>query len=230
MHHTVIGDIHNDNTKFETVLKKIYVSSDDHIYLLGDLFDRCEARPDPIGVYNNVLRLGDKVTVIAGNHDLWLSQYIDGYLATPERKRERLRPYHYNTFSIMRARLTDVDLKNLSEFIKTCPLQVELPINGKKYLLSHAMTSPTIKDFTFHTMGFNDNNKFFLDGIQNYISVIGHHYRVNMTQYGGSYLDKHNPSIWINNRNNVMMIDCGSGFSYGRLGAICLETGEYYYA
>ncbi|MCI9109946.1 MAG: hypothetical protein HFI00_17585 [Lachnospiraceae bacterium] len=36
----VIGDIHNDNRRFSRMLEKIGFSERDHLFLLGDLFDR----------------------------------------------------------------------------------------------------------------------------------------------------------------------------------------------
>ena len=226
----VIGDIHNDNYKFETILKKISVSPNDHVYLLGDLFDRCETRPDPVGVYFNVLKLGDRVTVVAGNHDIWLAQYIDEYLATPERKREKLRPHHYNTFSLMRERLTDVDLNAISEFIKNFPLQIELGIAGEKYLLAHAQTcNPEVKEnVSYHVMG-NGDDSFFSHGISGYTSICGHTDSSFMCKYGGNFSDPRSSSIWRNDLGNVIMIDCGCGFESGKLACLCIETGEEYY-
>lgn len=71
----VIGDIHNDNIRFSKMLEKIVFSEEDHPFLLGDLFDRNSYEPDPVGVYFNVLKLGDRCTVIRGNHDAWLAEY-----------------------------------------------------------------------------------------------------------------------------------------------------------
>lgn len=228
--HYVIGDIHNDNFKFEAILKRLSLKSEDHVYLLGDLFDRCETRPDPVGVYFNVLRLGDMVTVIMGNHDLWLSQYIDEYLATPERKRSKLKPHHYNTFSIMRERLTDVDLKSVSDFIKAFPLQLEVTVDEQKYLLAHAQTSKPddIKHASYYVMG-DGKKDYYERGIESYISICGHTDSSFMFKYGGSFSDTKVAAIWRNSQDNLIMMDCGCGFESGRLACLCLETGQEYY-
>ena len=39
--HYIITDIHNDNRRFTELLQKINLTEKDHLYLLGDLFDRC---------------------------------------------------------------------------------------------------------------------------------------------------------------------------------------------
>ena len=73
--HYIITDIHNDSWRFMKLLEKMGLKEDDHLYLLGDLFDRCMDHPDPAGVYFQVLKLGEKCTVIRGNHDHWLANY-----------------------------------------------------------------------------------------------------------------------------------------------------------
>ncbi len=90
--HYVVGDIHNNNRKFEEMLEKIGFSQEDHLYLLGDLFDRNSWEPDPIGVYFNMLKLENRCTVVRGNHDTWLAQYIMYYFNFPEKERKQLEP------------------------------------------------------------------------------------------------------------------------------------------
>lgn len=47
--------------------------------------------------------------------------------------------YLYNSFELMRNRLTPVDMINIAEKISKLPLQIEREIDGKKYLFAHAM-------------------------------------------------------------------------------------------
>lgn len=39
--HYIITDIHNDSWRFMKLLEKMDLKEDDHLYLLGGLFDRC---------------------------------------------------------------------------------------------------------------------------------------------------------------------------------------------
>ena len=87
--HYIITDIHNDSWRFMKLLEKMGLKEDDHLYLLGDLFDRCMDHPDPAGVYFQALKLGKKCTVLRGNHDHWLANYIFRYYGM---RRERPRP------------------------------------------------------------------------------------------------------------------------------------------
>ena len=50
-------------------------------------------------------------------------------------------PYAYNTFEMMRKRLTQADMLHIAEQIQQLPLQKEMIIDGKSYLFAHAMTS-----------------------------------------------------------------------------------------
>ena len=139
--HYIITDIHNDSWRFMKLLEKMDLKEDDHLYLLGDLFDRCMDHPDPAGVYFQVLKLGKKCTVIRGNHDHWLANYIFRYYGMDERDRALLQPYPYNSFHLLQERLTEVDLKELAEYILSWPVQVEIEVDGQPYLLAHACTA-----------------------------------------------------------------------------------------
>ncbi len=121
----VVPDIHNDNRRLKELLKRIDFGPSDHLYLLGDLFDRCADNPDPVGVYFTILGIIDRCTIVSGNHDRWIAEYIQEYFRTKERKRSRLKDYPYNSFSLMKERLTEVDMLNLSDWLLSFPLQHE---------------------------------------------------------------------------------------------------------
>ena len=101
--HYIITDIHNDNRRFTELLQKINLTEKDHLYLLGDLFDRCEDHADPVGVYFQMLGLGEQCTVIRGNLDHWLVQleievdgqpYLLAHACTAESGKWKLDQYH----------------------------------------------------------------------------------------------------------------------------------------
>ena len=137
----VISDIHNDYDRFCEMLKKIEFSTDDHLYILGDVFDRSNHNPNPVELYFKILSLGDSCMVIRGNHDHWLALYILEYFAISEKKRDKVNPYPYNSFQLLQQRLTPVDMKNLADKILDWPVQRMIEVMGEKYLLAHAMTS-----------------------------------------------------------------------------------------
>lgn len=220
----VLGDIHNDNQRFSAMLEKLNVSKEDHLFLLGDLFDRASYAPDPVGVYFNMLKLGDRCSVIRGNHDTWLAQYIMYYLNAPEKRRGRLTPYFYNSFDLLLERLTEVDMLNLAQEIMKWPVQICSKIDGTDYLLAHACTSMPDRKMhdEYYLMGCDFTSDevyetFLSGGREGHISVCGH---ANIMGNG---------KIWKNKLENVYMCDCGCGFPGGRLGCLCLETKEEMY-
>lgn len=216
--HYVTSDIHNDSERLKKLLEYLNLEEDDKLYILGDLFDRSNYNPDPIGVYFTVLALGNMCQVIRGNHEQDLAEYIVTYYQTPERKRTKLEPYPYNTFELLQERLTPVDIQNMAKWIETLPLQVELEVNGTKYLLAHAMTIKTdLKcEDKVYLQGSEKFQNFLINGVEGYVSVCGH------SSPEGS-------NIWKNSKGNVIICDCGCGFRSGRLGCLCLETGEEIY-
>lgn len=230
--HYVIGDIHNENRKLETMLKKIAFSENDHVYLLGDLFDRGGESANPAGVYFTVLGLGERCTVVRGNHDQWLADYIRYYEGLPERKRKDCWPYVYNSFAMLQRRLTPVDLLQLADFVDGLPLQERLELEGKNYLFAHAMTFPPgkWKKREHYLMGGLDSERFVRDGFPDYISFCGHNHTSDFAALPGKYLDEENRSVWRNKAGNVYMMDCGCGFESGRLACMGLESGERFYA
>ena len=216
--HYIISDLHNCNQRFCELLEKIRFSENDHLCILGDVFDRSSHDPNPVDLYFNIERLGERCDIIRGNHDHWLGIYILEYYALPERKRSRILPYSYNSFQLLQKRLTSVDLQNLAYTILSWPLQKTMEVKGEKYLLAHAMTSKpgVIKAEDYYLIGTSLNDSYLNNGIDGYISICGH-------------TNTDNGRIWKNHKKNLYMIDCGCGFNSGRLGCLCLETREEFY-
>ena len=231
--HYVIGDIHNDLKKLKQILKQINITRDDELIVLGDVFDRGGENADPFGVYCALAGLRGKCSWIRGNHDDWLANYTYEYFNTPEKKRHKLAPYGYNSFELLRQRITEVDMRNIADLIKGLPLQRELELEGKKYLFAHAMTShPDVReDDRYYMRGTMDIDCFFFEGIDGYISMCGHTPTDSIVwKKDRRYLDEPGDSIWHNDRHNVYLLDCGCGFAGGRLACLCLETKERFYA
>ena len=228
----VISDIHNDNARLNKMLEKIGFGKEDHLYVLGDLFDRCELSPDPVGVYLTLLWLEDRCSILLGNHDYWLCDYIMRYVELNERKRKRMKAYYYNSFELIEQRLPVEDMKAMAEFVLKKPLQIGTQIGDTRYLFAHAMTSDPgkMEDAYHYLMGMSEKSEeFYRNGLEGYVSVCGHTHTSRFKGYGGRYSDPSFQSIWRNNPGNVIMIDCGCGFKNGMLACLCLDTGKEYY-
>lgn len=230
----IIGDIHNSLIKFNEILEMVSPSTQDSIYLLGDLFDRGGAEPDPVGVYFKASGLNTNVTWIRGNHDQMLAEYIYLYYGASEKKRKKLRSYRYNSFDLMKERLVEIDMLNLADVIMKMPLQVELEVGSTKYLFAHAMTfdpSDGKQKPEAYMEGVIPLNDYHQNGVNGYVSMVGHMDSSYMcrAEYG-EYLDGRSDSIWKNKKNTLYLMDCGCGLPNGRLACMCLETGERFYS
>ena len=60
--------------------------------------------------------------------------------------------------------------------------------------------------------------------------MCGHTPTENLPFRNDLYLDTAKSSIWCNERKNVYLLDCGSGFGMGKLACFCIETGERFYS
>lgn len=224
----VIGDIHNSIKKLDKMIKLISPTTKDQIIILGDIFDRGGAGPDPVGVYFRICGLNTNVKWIRGNHDQLLAEYIYSYYGNVQKKRSSLQPYRYNSFELMKDRFVEVDMLNLADLIMGLPLQIEIEISSVKYLLAHAMTfDPThgVQEETLYLEGIEEMQEYWEHGVKGYVSLVGHHdSSYQHSNPKGRYLDEESSSIWLNEQENVYMIDCGCGLPNGRLASICLET------
>ena len=227
----VVGDIHNDSRKLKSLLKRIEFGENDHLFLLGDLFDRCGYDPDPVGVYFTVRAIKSQCSIVTGNHDRLLAEYIKKYYGTKERKRKLLPDYPYNSFEILRSRLTQVDMMALADWILSFPLQLEAEINGLKFLFAHAKTSDPsdTKDDEYYLTGDDVDDTFYAKGIDGYVTFIGHSGSGFLSRFGGEYVDEGFASIWRNDLKNVYMMDCGCGHATGKLACLCLEDMRRFY-
>lgn len=232
--HYVLGDVHNEINKLNSVLEQIKLTENDELIFLGDLFDRGYDEADPVEVYFALCRIKSKLTWIRGNHDQWLADYIMEYFSLSERKQRKMAPYTYNSFELIRQRFTEVDMINLAERIHNLPLMVQKEIEGKRYLFAHAMTSrpDVVEKDDYYLMGNHLTDDLYLTGIDGYISIMGHVNTSNILCYEDRslYLDEYMKSVWRNKQGNVYLMDCGSGFKSGRLACLCLETGERFYS
>ena len=219
----VVGDIHNDYASFKQLINIIEERDKEYsLYLLGDIFDRSDYGDvaKPLELYFAILDLNERqkrICCLRGNHEKLLSEYINLFYGTPEKKRGKLGKYRYNTFGLLNSRLTEWDLLELANTISKWSIQEEVCVNGINYLLAHARTSnPEIQEQDeYYLSGGYNLETFFKEGVDGYISIVGH-------------TPTKNGDVWVNEKKNVIMLDTGCGFRSGKLSCICIDTGEVY--
>ena len=205
-----IGDVHSHNKELCALLDKVKFDKDkDHLFLLGDLFNRGD---EPIEAWTTYLDLKASgcVTPLIGNHELFTLEAIHGYMRSG-----RLDDYFSDTYGDRIGEVVDE--------LMSWQLQVSVELNGESILMAHGMTYLPKEavlhdawDFALPRRGLDD---YFENGIPGYLSVIGHH----------SKLMYDHEDLYINDKKNVYMIDngCGQG---GSLVCMCLDTKEIIYS
>ena len=126
------SDLHGQYGLYIKMLEDIRFSQDNHLYILGDLIDR---GPKSIEILQDVMNRKN-VTCLIGNHEMMMLDHLN-------RNRER---GSYWTMSANGGTVTKRGFNNLSDqeknriidYLNSLYLQIELEMNGKRFLLSHS--------------------------------------------------------------------------------------------
>lgn len=225
-----VNDIHGMYEKYLPLLDKIGFSDEDTLYIIGDLVDR---GPKPMALLRDVM--GRKsVVALAGSHDLlaamFLKKLIYGggkedldekavmgiFLWRQDGGASTLADFH---------KLSVSERQDIVDWLRELELYREIEVGGETYVLVHAGLGQNadparvLDDYDLDAYLFerpNYDKEVYPD---KYI-VSGH---------APTRLIPGNPNpdrIYRDNRH--IAIDCGCVFG-GKLGAICMDTGEEYY-
>ena len=111
--------------------------------------------------------------------------------------------------------------------MKKIPLYRKLKMNGNCYLMAHASTEEILrvwkrKERLIWDRSLIDRQR----GIPGYVSIVGHVPTFIIRGY-----PKEPAAIWRSPDGRLIDVDCGAVFGDmgGRLGCLCLDTGEEYY-
>ena len=214
----VMSDIHGMAHLLRKMLKRIRFSDEDRLYILGDMIDR---GPDPAGVIDLVAS-HENITALRGNHE---DTFAEWYRSTPEAERTG---YFYNTWEILK---NDPERREkIPEYVawmKRLPLYKKLKKDDTCYVMAHASTTG-ILHFWKKKDGFLWDTSLLERGagIQGYVSIVGHVPTFILRGY-----PKEPATIWRSPNGRIIDVDCGAAFGKhgGRLGCLCLETGEEFY-
>ncbi len=225
----VIGDTHNSLQKLEEMLKLISPAPQDHDILLGDLVDR---GAEPMALIRDVMSRKNAVA-LAGNHDLlarmFLKKLIYGgrkedldektimgiFLWRQDGGANTLADFH---------KLSIPERREIVDWLGELDLYREVEAGGEVFVLVHAGFGQSLDpnrlpdDYTPEDYLFARPD--YSKGYPNKYVVSGH---------TPTRLIPENPSPdRIYRANRHIAIDCGCVFG-GKLGAICLDTGEEFY-
>ena len=214
----VMSDIHGMADLLKRMLEKIRFSDSDSLYILGDMIDR---GPDPAGILD-LVRASENITALMGNHEDAFVQWYEGVRAG------NIYSYFYNTYDILDSREdTREKMAEYVQWMKKLPYFRKLKINGDGYLLAHASAAGIFslrgrKELCLWDGAFLGKQ----EGVPGWTSIVGHVPTFLLRGYTGE------PAcIYRSPNGRVIDVDCGAVFAEhgGRLGCLCLETGEEFY-
>lgn len=241
-----ISDIHGHYEKYIKLLKLIRFSSDDTLYILGDVIDR---GPNGLAVLKHMM-LFPNIIPILGNHEYmafsclkWLSREITTEAAKQLQASDigALMSWIENggqpTIDEFQ-RLNRTDREDILEYIQNFSLYEEIDAGGRRFILIHAgpdnflpkrpLESYALSEFLFTRLNYNKvyyNHQYLVTGHTptRLIYAAQNHLPLNSADILSGKYDR------IYKNNNHIAIDCGCGHG-GRLAAVCLDTLEEFYA
>ena len=229
----LMADIHGNLERFNSVMKQIKLKDEDTLYILGDVIDRF---PGGVKILNKIMKMPN-VKMILGNHEYMMLQALDNNYDLTNDKDKMLYKHYINQWYNNGGKVTHNSIKHISkesrakifEFLRTLPLNIDIEVNQVKYKLVHG--SP-LENYILLGNGrylYDDEKEFTVwerwyegDYIpKGYTLIFGHTPTVNY----------HNSEKWeIWKGENAIGIDCGSGYSYGRLGCLRLDDMKEFYS
>ena len=221
----VIADVHGRADRFHNILEQIGFSETDMLYILGDVIDR---NPDGIQILSEVMA-AKNMQMLLGNHEYMMLNVLRG----PEEEaalRSNLTVWFYNGGEVtLRAfqELSVDDRIRMIEYLEALPLNLELCVAGKNWLLVHG--SP-LSGYTPDDAEFEDERMYAVWKRMDPFAENGYEDK--------TILCGHTPTIFFRNslpmevliHGNVVCMDCGCAFPEGRLACLCLENGEIAYS
>lgn len=229
----VMSDIHGDSVRFERILKQINLQPNDTLYILGDVIDR---NPDGIRILRKIMKTPN-IKMLLGNHEYMM---MDALVYPPndkadkwEReytKRRKLRLWYDNGGDVTHAYLKHIrkELRQeIFEYIDSLPLNIEVEVNGQKFLLIHAGIA---KNYGLPYYNYSNAREYAVWSRRSYkekipedtILIFGHTPTINL---------HHVTPMEIWHHGNYIGIDCGACYEHmGRLACLRLDDLKEFYS
>lgn len=228
-----ISDIHGSYDRYQELLEKIRFCEKDTLYILGDVVDR---GPQPMRVLLDMMARPNVIPVM-GNHEFMAVCCLRAL--AKEITPESIASLNANTLTALGlwfedggdltledfCRLSSEARKDVLNYLGEFRLYEEVAVSGQEYLLLHAGLgnfSPErpLGDYTLDELleAHPDYGKVYFPD------------KIVVTGHTPTALIPENPRPgFIFRGNGHLAIDCGCCFG-GRLGAVCLDTGEEFYS
>ena len=228
----VMSDLHGCYEKYIKMLEKTALSSNDTMYILGDVIDRgtdgIKILLDMMNRFNIVPMLGNHehmaYTVLKRlNVEITDANYDTQFDYLTMREWEN---WMYNGGKSTQDAFTALNhakRKMILEYIEEFSVYEELSINGRGFLLVHSGLGNFSKEKSLDDYSINELIWFRADYGKKYFED-----KFLITGHTPTFLINEDYRGKIYKKNNHIAIDCGVAFGE-RLGCICLDTMEEFY-
>lgn len=217
----VMSDIHGHLQRFESIMEQIKLDEGDHLFVLGDVIDR---HPDGIKILITLLRMPN-VTVLLGEHELMLCRAVYKP-ATDAAKNLWFKNGGKPTYEAWK-KLSFPEQVEIIYKLQRCPLNTQIEIGGKTYLLAHGSPMELFDPAT---------SKFSTPQMHTVWAHIGPEDKMpkgKMVIFGHTPTFIYQPNVPMAVRvgKQKIAIDCGSGLEYGgRLACLRLDDMKVFYS
>lgn len=220
----VISDIHGNYQKFKSILAEIGFKDQDTLFILGDVVDFGESSMELIAD----ISVRVNVFCVAGEHDFLAARMLKGFAkmlksgASPDpdyitEMTAWVQDGGQPTLDAFRA-LSEDEREGVLEYLEDMTLFEETDVGGKRYVMLHAGIADYDPDTDLWDYQPED---FFSEPLDASYALID----------GATVIVGHAPtrSGKIERGEGSIFIDCGV-CDGGKLGCLCLESGEEFYA
>lgn len=156
----VMGDIHGNRRRFDSVMKQIDLQPKDTLYILGDVIDRY---PDGISILLELMKM-PSVRMLLGNHENMMLNAMAPFNENEQyefRFHEELLNLWYDNGGEGTHRtllqLPEETRQEIFSWLRDLPLNIDIEVGGKKYKLIHA--APLDRYYDYHYF-YNNKTEF----------------------------------------------------------------------
>lgn len=229
----VMSDIHGHEERFNSIIKQIDLKDEDTLYVLGDVIDRNRAG---IRILRKLMSMPN-VKMLLGNHEYMM---LDAATYFPEPNESWIQLEYSEELKLWDSNGGAKTLRSLKymrktmreeifNFVRILPINIDVEVNGMKYILCHASPMQNYSKHPFYSMLYGTELCFAVwkrwqphDGVPEGCTLIfGHTPTCNLQ---GGY-------PWrIYENDNAIGIDCGGAYEEGRLLCLRLDDMKTFYS
>lgn len=231
----LISDVHGRYEEFVRLLRKVRFRKTDQLYVLGDVIDRGENNLKML----DFCRLEENVTLLKGNHELFMQHYLEG---SPW-LREHWKSWGGNTTLRELEQTPEEKKEEYLQYLQGLPHWKCLRVNETDYFLTHSGFSVEIAEPVMREDGkinIEESVRLFvkLDEWAYLVSDDLHFLPASIT-FDRYIICGHYPTLEYRAEGGVYRtpkftdIDCGCAWKqpspHRRMACLCLDTGEVVY-